>query len=960
MNPDPADAAATSALAAGNTITQSGVIPYLNRFGRRAGYKYYDPLAEMYYEALRYYKRLPPTPEYTNLALGSGTTANKIDGFPVITNWDDPLAPPAGFESAEEWCPNNFILGIADANTHRDKRLPGNTNTVDEAAATPSKADASIQVETLLGDIIAMERDNEGITLIRQNPLDPLTPNGVVSVWNNNSAHAASLAYHANITDIRPDGAAIQTHGRQTVKTFFVDVREPDGYGSNVARNHPQRRNQLWLAAKYGAFNDRNDNGRLDAGDAVGDVNGDGRVDILDVWDANGDLLPDTYFEAGSADTLVEGLRSAFLQIKSEVASNVTAAVSTRSFELQAGNALYQVNYDPGYWSGDLLAHRYSGFNAGTGEVTSTPVWSAARKLADADWTTRRIATSLRDSATAGWGGGVPFRWNDLSAWQRTTLREDEAVLAFLRGRNELPAFRRRLHDSAGGLLPARLGDIVDSAPRLVGAPARILSDSFNPGYTAHAEARKDRRPVVYVGANDGMLHAFDGRIDDAAGGSEVFAYVPSALFAGPTGPARDGLLALADRAYVHRHYVNATPATAEVDFSRTASATPSATGDWRTVLVGGLGKGGRSYFALDVTDPTAFSSETAVADRVLWEFDDATMGYSYGEPQIVKTRRWGWVALLTSGYNNIAANGSSGAGRGYLYVVDVRTGALLQRISTGSGSETSPSGLAQVTGYAPAANDGTITEVYGGDLDGKVWRFDFTSATADVPAPVEFARLVGPDGAQPITAAPIVRSAPISRDRYVFVGTGALLGQVDLFETTRQTFYALRDGSRSARWESGAGGAPTFPITRTALVANANLQSPVTPTATRRGGWYHDLGGTAERVVIDPQDTDLGKISWLGTAPDPTRLCTGRTQSRFYLANFENGQSQLHDPDDGTRLTYFDPGRTAVGLRLVRVGGNLRGLVSGRDQSLTLTQDYLRMLAPRSMNWREVTEPGQ
>ena len=959
-NPDSADAAATSALVPGNTIASSGVIQYLNRFGRLRGYKNHDPVGELYYEGLRYLRNIGPTPEYTNLALTAGSAADKIDGFPVITSWDDPLAPPPGFETAEEWCPRNFILGIADTNSHRDKRLPGNTDSDDESAAEPSNPDGAYNVVTLLNQIIASELANEGVQLLKPDNVTPLAA-GTAGVYLKNSAYPAALAYYANTRDIRPDSAAIHTHGRQSVKTFYADVREPGSWGYGFSRSDARRRSQLWLAAKYGGFNDVNGNGVLDSGDVFADLNGDGVVDIRDAWDGNGDLLPDNYFEVSSADSLVDGLKAAFVAIRSELASNVTAAISTRSRELQAGNALYKVNYDPGYWSGELAASEYQGFDSSTGLITATHVWSAAEKLAATDWSSRRIVTLQRASATAAAGTAVPFRWTELTDWQRASLNDNVAVLEFLRGRNDNPSLRRRLRTavSGGAVSPAALGDIVDSAPRLVAAPAQTLSEQYNPGYTAHIAAYKERLPLLYVGANDGMVHAFDARIDHDDGGSEVFAYIPSSLFAGQTSPSRDGLLALSERGYLHRYYVNSSPVAAEVDFARTGGATT--TGDWRTVLVGGLGKGGRLYYALDVTDPEAFTTEAAVAGKVLWEFSDPTMGFTYGEPQIVKTRRWGWVALLTSGYNNTAANGSTGAGAGYLYVVNVRTGELLQRISTGSGSDSQPSGLAQVTGYVPDATDGTVTEVYGGDLDGKVWRFDFSSATAAVPTPTLLATLSGPVSAQPITSAPIIRAAPITRDRYVFIGTGALLGQRDLFDSSQQTFYALRDGSRSAPWISATGGAPTFPITRARMVANADLLTPITPDPTRPGGWYHDLTVAAERVVIEPQDTDLGKISWLSSAPNVGALCTGSPQSRFYLASFETGQSQIFDQTSPTPtlVTSFDPGRTAVGLRLVRVGGNLKGLVSGRDQSLTLTQDYLRMLTPRTMNWREITEPG-
>ncbi len=965
-NPNPADAAATTALSPATPVVRSGLIQYLNKFGRTAGYKSYDPLAEMYYESLRYFKNLPPTPEYTDFGLTPGTAGDKIDDFPVITSWDDPLAPPAGFENAIEWCPKNFIIAISDSNTHDDKRLPGNSDTTGEAAATPSNPDPAMNVSALLGEIIATELANEGVTLLAAGG-SPLAPGVANGAGLGGSAYPAALAYHANTRDIRPDGAAIQTRGKQTVRTFMVDVREANSWGTGVDRSNPKRRNQLWLTGKYGGFVDQDGDEHLGTGDALADVNGDGNIDILDVWDGNADLLPDNYFEAGSSEALVEGLKGAFATIQSEISSNASVAVAMRSVELQAGTGLYQVNYDQGFWSGDLVAYDYSDFDRSSGLVSAARVWSAAEKLEAADWSARRIATSLRGSASGSWAGAAPFRWSNLTPWQQSRLKDNPAILDFLRGRADNPAFRRRLRSPGSGmaLVAAKLGDIVDSAPRYVARPGAPLSDQYNPGYRTFADGWKNRRPVIYVGANDGMMHAFDARIDHADGGSELFAYVPSPLFDGVTAPAVDGLLALSNRSYVHRYFVNATPAAADVDFARTSGATT--TGDWHTVLVGGLGKGGRAYYAIDVTDPAAFSSETAVASKVLWEFTHPTMGFSYGEPQIVKTRRWGWVALLTSGYNNIASNGSTGAGGGYLYVVDIKTGTLLQMIATGSGSDAAPSGLAQVTAYVPDTADGTVTEVYGGDMHGKVWRFDFTSATAHVPTPVHFATLDGPGapgGPQAITTGPIIRSAPISRKRYVFVGTGSLLGQPDIFTSGQQTFYALRDGTRIARSASGVGDAPTFPINRSKMIANANLLDPIVANPARTGGWYHDLKTGAERVIIDPQDTDLGRISWLGTVPNATLLCTGENRSRLYLANFETGQSQLYDPASIAsgplvRITSFDPGTTAVGLRLVRVGGNLRALITGSDQSLSLTQAYLRLLSPRTMNWREVTEPG-
>jgi type IV pilus assembly protein PilY1 len=157
QNPDSADANATNAAysLASNSIDRSGVIQYLNKFGRVDGYKNHDPVSEMFYEGLRYFKFIGPTPEYTDMGLTGGTSSRKVDGFPVITSWDDPMAPPDGFQNVTAWCPKNFFVDIADANTHKDKRLPGNTAIDAEKAAQPTNPDASLNVVTLLSEIIA-------------------------------------------------------------------------------------------------------------------------------------------------------------------------------------------------------------------------------------------------------------------------------------------------------------------------------------------------------------------------------------------------------------------------------------------------------------------------------------------------------------------------------------------------------------------------------------------------------------------------------------------------------------------------------------------------------------------------------------------------------------------------------------------------------------------------------------
>ena len=174
----------------------------------------------------------------------------------------------------------------------------------------------------------------------------------------------------------------------------------------------------------------------------------------------------------------------------------------------------------------------------------------------------------------------------------------------------------------------------------------------------------------MFVGANDGMLHAINGALDTAAGnppletdlnaGKEIFAYVPSAVFQGPTSPNTDGLASLGNPTFVHHYFVNGNTNVADIDFRRVPAASgarqnpATSASDWHSVLIGGLGKGGKAYYALDVTDPAAtIVSEADATAKVLWEFGNSTvgmsgqLGYSFGEPLVVKTVKYGWVVVF-------------------------------------------------------------------------------------------------------------------------------------------------------------------------------------------------------------------------------------------------------------------------------------------------------------------------
>ena len=276
--------------------------------------------------------------------------------------------------------------------------------------------------------------------------------------------------------------------------------------------------------------------------------------------------------------------------------------------------------------------------------------WSAAQRL-----TARDLGASPRTILTYDGSDGIPFQWSSLTTEQKRDFRTNSsgardseasgmARHAWVRGERscEFSSGGSCLHEAGGGTFDtkslreraSRLGDIVHSGPVFVGAAESDWPDvppfpsTVGNTYGEFRDATASRTAVVYVGGNDGMLHAF---AKDS--GQELFAYVPGSLY---SDSASEGLHYLSDPAYAHRYSVDLTAAIADVY----APTRPSATAAWRTILVGGLRAGGRGLFALDITNPGAISETPASArNTVMWEFssdDDADFGHSFSRPSIV------------------------------------------------------------------------------------------------------------------------------------------------------------------------------------------------------------------------------------------------------------------------------------------------------------------------------------
>jgi len=416
-------------------------------------------------------------------------------------------------------------------------------------------------------------------------------------------------------------------------------------------------------------------------------------------------------------------------------------------------------------------------------------------------------------------------QWDALSSGQKDNAEKTNLV-NYLRGHSTYDD--RASNDADHQIFRERkavLGDIIDSDPVFVGKPQYDYTDA---GYTLFRD-NSTRTQMVYVGANDGMLHAFD-----AGNLEERWAYVPTLVM--------PNMWKLADKNYrsMHTNFVNAKMTVSDI---KTASG-------WKTILVSGLGQGGRGFFALDITDPTD--------PKMLWEKsfnvsdgDNAykNLGYSYGKPVVTKKADGSWVVLLTSGYNNTS---SPSDGKGHLYVLDAYTGKFKNDISTSECSESC--GLAQISGYARGPNtNNTVQYVYGGDLQGNVWRFDIDDTSSSNTA-FKLTNLVNGSGtAQPVTVAPTLGT--IQDKRTLFIGTGKYLeiGDTDAANYTTQSIYAFQDDDVSVtitglRGKMKQQTLATTDATATAVSTRTTTGDNVDWTVDL--GWYVDLG-TGERQNI-------------------------------------------------------------------------------------------------------------
>ena len=607
--------------------------------------------------------------------------------------------------------------------------------------------------------------------------------------------------------------------------------------------------------------------------------NSPGAEAIDDLWHAavNG---RGTYFATQNAEALAQAIQKSLDAVTAVVGSSSAAA--TTSLQPTAGqdNHVFIASFTTVQWTGDLKAFPLSAVD-GTVD-TANPRWSAAAVLDNTTPASRNIYYKAAGSNTLrqftepnlsadGYGGyfanfcsqpTIPSQCAGYSVNQRSASASAGNVVGYLRGERTLEAatgdsavFRARV---------STLGDIINSEPAYVQKPPFTYQDT---GYAAHVSTWANRKPVIYVGSNDGMLHAFSGETAD--GGAELWAYVPTAVM--------PKMYLLGDKNYenLHQHRVDGTPVVADIY--------NAANGTWHTILIAGLNSGGRAYYALDVTNP--------LDPQMLWEYshaDDADLGLTYGNPVVAKRADGAWVVMFASGYNNIGA----GDGGGHLYVLDAFTGARMLKISTGAGSTTTPSGLSKINAWRDSATDNTTQRVYGADLLGNVWRFDIDSVVAPHQSALLLAQLSVSGVPQPVTTIPLLTTVTTSggsRVPVVSIGTGRYLGLSDLGDESRQSLYTIADRLQ----DSGHGDFRTnSQAVNETVSANSGGNSGTIGASSvdwsTAAGWYVDLPAEGERIVIDMSVAN-GSLVAISAIPGGTD-CAPVGSSVLYRINLNTG----------------------------------------------------------------------
>lgn len=813
----------------------------------------------------------------------NGAKQANSDGFPVITTWDDPVKYSCQknyiitMGDTHTWCdkkmPGGTYASNGDANCNAYTDGNSHSHTTDTGSLSGDGGiigkinGTALNAATGTADATNVVGVMENLAATTSATIPPVTTSTLATTLTgaggggigSGSYYMAGLAAWAATNNIRPDMAP--NSSPMNVKTFVIDVQENKDCGYQK---------QFWLAAKYGDPNnyapDANNSTSMKwkssapwynsvLGNSFScDSNAPANYSSSSLYMQ----WPKNLLRAGDPESMISSVKSALQSIAAEQGDEASLAQSKDSLQTGTGAYIYQGSYNTGGWSGDMKA-----FVINQSGVESTVAdWSASQMLpkpSDRKVVTFNRATNAGVYFTlAGGTDGL----DNFDAYQKALLGVNDLGVAdtfgadrvkYIRGdmTNEanLPsssgattantqanhAWRSRLAEGTAcdystvpaTCLPAlagyttgptgQLGDVIFSSPVFIDAPSLAIPDA---SYKVFANAHLSRTPMVYVGGNDGMLHAFNAafyldattflpsRCPKMSGsspafsqppgcvassvtsysGTEVFGYVPYATY-----PALNTLMSTN---YSHKYFVDGSPVVGDVCVSSTALDHCAGSNDsWMTILAGGLNAGGKGVYALNITDPVAGFA----ASNVLWEFtnlDDPDLGYTFSKPTIRKLNNKRWAVIFGNGFDSVNAVTNPGNQNAYLYILYVDpqldsshpwvegTNYFKITLTSPTGTPNNASnGLASVSAV-DVNQDGMIDHVYGGDRNGNMWKVDLTSSspaawTAAFSGQPLFTAKDDAGHLQQITTPPTVSVHP-NGGYIVTFGTGSWIDKTD------------------------------------------------------------------------------------------------------------------------------------------------------------------------------------
>ncbi|WP_025564864.1 PilC/PilY family type IV pilus protein [Psychromonas sp. SP041] len=656
----------------------------------------------------------------------------------------------------------------------------------------------------------------------------------------------------------------------------------------------------LWYAAKWGGFNDSNDNGK---------------PDLSSEWDINSDGNPDNYFPVTNAGELKDQIAAAFDLAYDGLLTGSSPVYSSNL--LTTGTLAYKSSFEEKNWNGDVTAYTVNS----NGQFSTSNTWSAADQLDAMDPDDRHIFTRSIDG----------------NVFEFTKPQSSSSLIGFVlsSATSLLDILTTPLSESQlAGLLGSTLtsASYVDKAAYIQNAVSYIRGDRDNetttlgdgfrertsllgdivnstPYYVSSAKGHSIGTEIVAFAANDGMVH-----IVDANNGKELVAYIPSTVY--------ETLGKIIDNAYIHEYSVDGglnaySDKNDLVDISFDGVTTEVS----RTTLVGRLGLGVKGLYAIDVSN---VSKTNPTADMMRWEITTDTsgfedIGYSVSAPTLVTLANNKASVVFANGYNSTDNDGA-------IYIADLKDGSLIKKLSVGA--QTDPTGLDRPNALAQPLlidnnSDGIADYIYAGDLFGNMWVFDISS---DDPndwgikkiggAPLFTAISPTLNGveyrSQSITTRPTVVRHPDGVGVLVAFGTGKYVESHDISTTDQatQSFYVIEDklGTSSVNATRNSSG-----------FSNLQKQSILKESSTNRllsshplnwneiSGFYIDLVNTedgnienhGERQVVG--STVLGnKISFVTLIPGIDPCVAGGTgwymELDLYTGQTWNAGTEVED----------------------------------------------------------------